>query len=223
MDERKAEVEAEIKAPVAEPVKSCDSLFSEPTLPPDTFTGPWKTIYADPPWNEMGGGKITRGAQKHYPLMKTRDIERLPVGDLVGVNAHCYLWATNNHLLDALEVLRMWGFRYVTMITWAKDRMGLGQYYRGQTEHCLFGVCGVLPYRKLPDGKRAQGRTIIHAKRTKHSRKPDEMREMIKQVSPPPYLELFARQRAKGWSVWGNEVESNAAVAQAMDLRLEGA
>lgn len=34
----------------------------------------YKTIYADPPWMERGGGKIRRGADRHYPLMKTQDI-----------------------------------------------------------------------------------------------------------------------------------------------------
>ena len=34
----------------------------------------YQTILADPPWNEQGGGKIKRGADRHYPLMKTKDI-----------------------------------------------------------------------------------------------------------------------------------------------------
>ena len=34
----------------------------------------YKTIYLDPPWAEQGGGKIKRGADRHYPLMKTKDI-----------------------------------------------------------------------------------------------------------------------------------------------------
>ena len=34
----------------------------------------YSCIMADPPWEERGGGKITRGAQRHYPLLKTRDI-----------------------------------------------------------------------------------------------------------------------------------------------------
>ena len=37
-------------------------------------TNKYKTIYADPPWNESGGGKIKRGADRHYNLMKTTDI-----------------------------------------------------------------------------------------------------------------------------------------------------
>ena len=99
----------------------------------------YRTIYADPPWFERGGGKIKRGADRHYQLMKTADIAKLPIRRLIDPEGcHLYLWATNNFLADALEVVKAWGFEYVTMITWFKDRQGLGQYYRGLTEHCIF-------------------------------------------------------------------------------------
>lgn len=101
----------------------------------------YKTIYADPPWHESGGGKIKRGADRHYPLMKTTEIESLPVNGLIHPDGcHLYLWATNNHLQDAFKVINAWGFEYITTITWMKDRPGLGQYFRGITEHCLFAV-----------------------------------------------------------------------------------
>lgn len=105
--------------------------------------------------------------------------------------------------------MERWGFSYKTIITWAKDRWGLGQYFRGMTEHCLFGVRGNHPYRTREDGKRAQGRTLILALRTVHSAKPEEMQRMIELVSPGPYLELFARPElfvSEGWVVWGHEV-----------------
>jgi N6-adenosine-specific RNA methylase IME4 len=173
----------------------------------------YQTIYADPPWNESGGGKICRGAQRHYPLMKTRDICALPVGALADANAHLYLWVTNNFLQDGFEVCEAWGFRYITLITWAKDKIGLGQYFRGQTEHCIFAVRGNIPYRTHLNEKgkevRSQGSTLLRADRKIHSRKPDAMRTAIQLVSPPPYLELFARESAPGWDVWGNQVESS--------------
>lgn len=160
----------------------------------------YKTIYADPPWNERGGGKIKRGADRHYPLMSTLDICNLQVNGehvshLAEDNAHLYLWVTNNFLEDGLRVMDAWGFEYKTLITWVKDKFGLGQYYRGQTEHCLFGVRGSLPFREkeLPksslfEAGRAQGVTVICANRGKHSTKPQEMRDMIEAVSyPPPY------------------------------------
>lgn len=56
-----------------------------------------------------------------------------------------------------LKVVEAWGFEYMTIITWMKDRQGLGQYYRGLTEHCIFArTKRKLPY-KLEDGKRQQG------------------------------------------------------------------
>lgn len=183
------------------------------------------TLYADPPWWEAGGGQIQRGANKYYPLMKTSEICELkvwgvPVADLCGPNSHLYLWATNNFLEDAFEVGKAWGYRYITTVTWYKaaveqkprdtdsriltpQKPGLGQYFRGQTEHCLFFLRGRIPYRQLKGGKRAQGRTILISPRREHSQKPEEMRHMIETVSPGPYLELFAAEKAKGWSSWG--------------------
>ena len=170
------------------------------------------TLYADPPWNETGGGKIKRGADRHYGLMKTRDItaylEDSGIAQTIAPDAHLYLWATNNFLKDALSVMERWGFRYVTTITWMKEgNIGLGQYFRGTTEHCLFGVRGRLPYRMSPDGKRQQGRTGFSAPKGEHSAKPAAMRQMIERVSYPPYLELFARQKVQGWVSIGKELE----------------
>jgi len=87
----------------------------------------YKTIYADPPWWETGGGRIKRGADRHYSLMKTPEIITLPVQDLAHPEGcHLYLWTTNNHLKEAFAVIEEWGFQYVTTITWQKDRGGLG-------------------------------------------------------------------------------------------------
>jgi len=170
----------------------------------------YKTIYADPPWMETGGGKIKRGADEHYPLMKTNDIcdLRWELYKVIDENAHLYLWVTNNFLPDGLRVMKEWGFDYKTMITWKKDRFGLGQYFRGNTEHCLFGVRGMVPYKVL-DGKRQQGVTGFDAPRGGHSVKPEVMRKMIEKVSTGPFLEMFAREKTPGWDVWGNEVESD--------------
>ena len=173
----------------------------------------YRTIYADPPWHEHGGGKIKRGADRHYPLMKTQEI--IEMKDFIDElkhpdGCHLYLWTTNNYLRDAFDVIDAWGFEYITTITWMKKNFGLGQYYRGLTEHCLF--CATpqrLPYRILPDGKRAQGLTgFIEAKR-EHSCKPEQMRNWIEIVSHPPRIELFARESFIGWNAWGNEVKSN--------------
>lgn len=174
----------------------------------------YRTIYADPPWNEAGGGKIKRGADRHYPLMKTPEIIELMKEVLDGKvdqenGCHIYLWVTNNFLQDGFEVLEALGFEYITMITWGKERMGLGQYYRGMTEHCLFGATKKRPsYRTLPNGKRAQGKTLFIERKGRHSEKPEQMRQWIEQVSHGPRLEIFARDQFEGWDVWGNEVNN---------------
>lgn len=168
----------------------------------------YRTIYANPPWPELGGGKIKRGADKHYPLMKIKDIIALKddISLYADENCHLYLWVTNNHLQDGLKTMKEWGFHYITMITWTKDRIGLGQYFRGKTEHCLFGKKGKLPYKLTEDGKRLQSVTGFNFPKTKHSEKPEIMREMIEKVSYEPRLELFARKYTAGWDVIGNEV-----------------
>ena len=154
----------------------------------------------------------------------------MPVGDLVDPEGcHLYLWATNNYLPAAFECIKAWGFEYITTITWMKDKVGLGQYYRGITEHCLFATTKKrLPY-KIDGDKRCQGVTGFYEPKTIHSRKPIQMREMIEIVSYAPRIEhskkpqearerivslmgdlprieLFARESHDDWDCWGNEV-----------------
>lgn len=176
----------------------------------------YRTIMADPPWPERGGGKIKRGADKHYPLMEVSEICALGpqvqrLADPVG--CHLYLWVTNNYLRAGFEVLEAWGFEYITIITWEKDRAGLGQYFRGITEHIMFARRGKpLPYKSI-DGKRAQGMTIIKRPRKEHSAKPDSFYRTAERVSYEPRLEMFARTKRPGWDTWGNEVVNDVAIA----------
>lgn len=166
----------------------------------------YKTIYADPPWLERGGGKIKRGADRHYALMKTEDICKLPVKNLIHPEGcHLYLWTANNFLEDSFKVIHSWGFEYITTITWMKDKQGLGQYFRGITEHCLFASTKKrLPYKVIA-GKRQQGITGFIEPKRKHSQKPEIMRNMIDTVSYRPRIELFAREKRYDWDCWGLE------------------
>ncbi|WP_425755106.1 MT-A70 family methyltransferase [Ihubacter sp. rT4E-8] len=121
----------------------------------------YKTIYIDPPWDARGGGKIKSGADRHYSLMAIAEIAEIPVENLVDPSGcHLYLWAANNYIEDALALIKKWGFEYITMITWQKDKMGLGQYYRGITEHCIFASTPKrLPFKNV-NGKRQQGMNL---------------------------------------------------------------
>jgi len=206
------------------------SFFSV-RVPEPPRVGLYQALYIDPPWPEYGGGQIQRGADRHYPLMPVEDIQSLPFGEWAAADAHCYCWLTNNYLEAGFAAVRGWGFRPVTLVTWVKDRMGIGQYFRGRTEHCLFAVRGRLPYRIRDDnGKRAQGETVLYAPdpsellpapaelpdafeapRRRHSAKPPEMRAYVELVSPGPYLECFARVASEGWDVWGNQAPGSEA------------
>ena len=191
------------------------SLLADPFKRLPKQWGRYATLYVDPPWPERGGGKIKRGADRHYDLMPVKAIAALPFGAWAAHDAHLYCWVTNNYLEAGLECVKAWGFRYITMVTWVKDRQGLGQYYRGMTEHCLFAVRGSLGYQVREDGKRVQGTTgiyepenlpsAIESPRQQHSVKPERMRGYIERVSPGPYLELFARKASPGWDAWGNQ------------------
>ncbi len=168
----------------------------------------FKTVAMDPPWQEHGGGQIKRGADRHYPTMDIASIiytvQRADVWT-IDESAHLWLWTTNNFLPDGLTVMSALGFRYVTNLVWCKDKIGLGQYLRGQHELCLFGVRGdamVPEVRNVP--------SVVHAPRGRHSAKPAEAYAAIERVSPGPRLEMFAREPRSGWTVWGSEVLTEA-------------
>ena len=167
-------------------------------------------VLADPPWLERGGGVIKRGADRHYPLMATAAIARLPVARvLAGDAAHLWLWVTNNFLEDGLAVMKAWGFRYVTNVVWVKDRAGLGQYVRGKHELLLFGVAGEA--RVPPPARRPP--SVLEVQRGRHSQKPAEAVELLERVSPGPRLELFGRGPRPGWLVLGNQASGEAPAA----------
>ncbi len=121
-----------------------------------------------------------------------------------------WLWTTNMHLLDgsARQVLDAWDLAPQTMLTWAKDRFGTGDWLRGQTEHAILATRGH-PVRTLTNQS-----TLLEAPMRTHSEKPDEFYAMVEQLCPAPaggYLELFARKPRPGWITWGDEVVSLAA------------
>ena len=186
----------------------------------------FRTVLLDPPWQERGGGRVKRGADRHYSLMSLRDIERTArTCELFHLadDAHCWLWVTNTFLPQGLELMRLLGFRYVTNTVWVKMKLarwtfrddqitldlaakylqlGLGQYQRGAHELLLFGVRGkaMLPATKdrLP--------SVVFAPRGRHSEKPVVFYSRIELISPAPRLEMFARLPRDGWTSWGSEV-----------------
>jgi N6-adenosine-specific RNA methylase IME4 len=177
----------------------------------DKVSGPFTTIYADPPWRFMNRtGKVAPEHQRllRYPTMTQEEILELPVNQLAAAQAHLYLWVPNALIAEGLEVMRHWGFTYKTNLVWYKTRIdggpdgrGVGFYFRNVTELILFGTRGHL--RTLDPGRTQVN--LVSKRKREHSRKPDEFYDVIEECSPGPYLELFARHPRPGWSQWGNE------------------
>jgi len=138
-------------------------------------------------------------------------IEAAPVAELAANDAHLYLWTTNPKLPFAFAVMEAWGFTYKTTLTWVKTRKdggvhggGMGWFFRGATEHVLFGVRG---HKPIPSGLRSHN--VIHARPTGHSVKPDAFYSLVDAVSDEAdnNIDMFARGVPRtGWWGWGDQV-----------------
>ena len=186
----------------------------------------YQIIYADPPWQYQFPG--TR-AKKHkdYPVMQTKDIESMRVSDIANQNSALFLWGIWTKLPDCLRVISAWGFKYCTVaFVWVKvnkcanvdqysflpvtsfaEFFGMGSYTRSNTEFCLLGLRGKMERRS------ASVRQVLYEPIRKHSEKPALVRDKIVELfGDLPRVELFARSKAMGWDVWGNEVVSKCSI-----------
>jgi len=175
--------------------------IDSPSLPDGVFD----IIYADPPWKYDFSETASREIEKNYPTMdldKLKDKlkeDKFKVAD----NAVLFMWATAPKLREALELMDAWGFEYKTHAIWDKQKIGMGYWFRGQHELLIVGVKGEFS----PPEQEDRVSSVISIKRTKHSKKPDEIRDLISKWYPMHNkIELFAREKHEGWDVWGNEV-----------------
>lgn len=169
----------------------------------------YRTIVADPPWAYRVNTGVQGAVGEHYGTMTNREIAALPVAEMAEPTSHLYLWVTNPRLyaephdegVGPREILEAWGFEYKTMLTWVKKPgLGLGYYFRGDTEHVLFGTRGKCP---IPAPLRESN--VFVAPRSGHSAKPECFYDLVERVSPGSRLELFARRARFGWDYWGDQ------------------
>ncbi len=187
----------------------------------------YRTIVADPPWKIMAGplrsdvGEGWRfrpgtGASRplSYPSLSVAEIAALPVASAAAQDASLYLWTINAYIPEAYEVARAWGFAPSTLCVWAKNPMGggLGGTFGISTEYFLYARRG------KPKDTRVIG-TWWNWKRhyvnghPSHSSKPDAFYDLVEQVSPGPYLEMFSRRARLGWDYFGDESLGTADVS----------
>jgi len=178
----------------------------------------FKTILADPPWrfqNRTGKMAPEHKRLNRYVTMTLEEIKAIPVHQVAARSCHLYLWVPNALLPEGLEVMRAWGFQYKSNIVWEKirndggpDGRGVEFYFRNVTELILFGVMGANARTLAPARSQVN---LIRAKKREHSRKPDELVDLIEQCSSGPFLELFARGKRENWTLWGNQANAEYA------------
>lgn len=170
----------------------------------------YEIIYADPPW-QYNDRKVRGGTDHHYQTMSIEEICRLPVKDITSDDCVLFLWTTYPMLQEALNLVEAWGFKYKTIgFQWIKLNksgkgkfFGMGRWTRGNTEPCLIAIKG------KPKRINASISQIIESPISDHSKKPGIVRKkIVSLMGDLPRIELFARQSARGWDSWGNEVDS---------------
>jgi N6-adenosine-specific RNA methylase IME4 len=183
----------------------------------------FRTILADPPWQQPLMGKRQRAKgdaadSLPYRTMPLEEICALPVGDHADAACHCWLWTTNAFLEAGFQVMRAWGFRYLAPVHWIKPS-GLGNYVVHRTQTILLG------YRErcIFDRLRYFPNIISTNGPPRHSHKPEAAYELIEKVSHGPRLELFARRGRAGWMVWGDQIESDLVKPEVFALMNVGA
>ena len=181
-------------------------------------------IYADPPWHYNGKLQYDKSgtAEKNngwkdrifissacfkYPTIPTEELKRLPVQQIAKDNSLLFLWATNPHLAQAIELGVAWGFEYKTVVfVWNKMNHNPGHYTLSYCELCLLFKRGRIP---TPRGAR-NVKQLIEAPRSKHSEKPIEIAQSIIRMFPhQSRIELFARDSKEGYESWGLEVNQD--------------
>ena len=171
---------------------------------PKVPDGKFELIYADPPWQYNFTSSPTRSIEKEYSTMSLKEIceLKIPYTD----DCVLFLWCPAPKLYpEGTEVIKAWGFVYKTCMVWVKDKIGMGYYGRNRHELLLIatrGKPGTPKPKNRPDA-------VIEAPRTKHSKKPEIVYELIEQMYPNKNkIELFARNERHNWKSWGDEIES---------------
>ncbi|MHA1408523.1 MAG: MT-A70 family methyltransferase [Candidatus Heimdallarchaeaceae archaeon] len=183
----------------------------------------YQIIYADPPWQYktkecLAKKSILNGKlNKHYNTMELEDLKNLDVQNITAKNALLFLWIVSPMLVEGIQVMSSWGFKYATVVfVWYKQNTNPGHYTMSECEFCLIGKTGRIPY---PRGAR-NIRQMVSRRREKHSQKPEEVRNRINKMFPTQNkIELFARERVEGWDAWGDEVDGKKIIKTKLKIR----
>jgi len=175
-------------------------------------TKEYKTVVADPPWLPTLGANWsteTTGRARPQWLYPTLSLSEIcKIKPRLAQQAHIYIWCLAQHADWGYEVAREWGAEPIILLTWKKPGLGTGRF-QCNTEHILVARKGNRIGNPFGGGGRhsaATNGTLFEWPRGRHSEKPEGFYDLVERISPPPYLDMFARRTRLGWDVWGNEV-----------------
>jgi len=184
---------------VKEHAKKAEKAKSNPQK--NTFNGPFELVVADPCWRYDFSKDDADKVENHYETCTVEEIIKHKPNTTE--DSILFLWATAPKLLEALEVMKAWGFTYKSHAIWDKKWIGMGYWFRGTHELLLVGTKGNPGCP--PDSERVS--SIFSEKRTEHSKKPQCVYEWIEKAFPSQTkLEMYCRTPRKNWSSWGNEI-----------------
>jgi len=173
----------------------------------------YQVIYADCPWRYNFCKDNSDKIERHYPTMDLEELKSLNIP--ADKNSVLFLWATAPKLLEALYVMRAWGFKYKTQGIWDKEWIGMGYWFRGPHEILLVGTKG----KFSPPSFENRESSVYKERRTKHSKKPHYYRKWIERSFPNfRKLELFAREKVEGWTSLGYDINGKNIKEALQDL-----
>lgn len=175
--------------------------------------GTYEVIVIDPPWmygnvDDYKPDFYMSRVANPYPEMTLEDIKniKIPSSD----NCVLWLWTTHKFIFDCRDILQSWGFRDVSILTWVKNKMGVGRWLRSQTEYCIMAIKGN-PLINLTNQT-----TFLIADNLGHSVKPPEFYAMVNELCIGRKLDYFARDKKEGWDVYGIQIKENNKNTQVM-------
>jgi len=163
----------------------------------------------DPPWPGPGETWTPKGPKyknlvsiQPYSSLTGVQIATMRIPALAHTAGQLFLWAPTRQVGDAFLLLSTWGFKYRGLFVWLKP-LGMGRHIRHQVEFLLWGG---RPGAKLMVPKEVPVQVHQWPKPRRHSEKPAEAYALIRRLTDPPRIDLFARQHRPGFHPWGNEV-----------------
>ena len=182
------------------------------------MSGPYKIIYADPPWRfEVRDRKtgLEKSPDAHYETMTLGDLQLIQAPS--ASSSLLAMWVYDPMLPEALELAAAWGFKFTTVLfRWIKTTNGQLRLFDptpkphfGMGYHTRGGGC-----EEVWLFKRGKGLPVLNhgirkeffAPKREHSRKPDEVAKWLVDLYGDVHrLEMFARTEREGWDSWGNE------------------